>query len=711
MKKIIPILAAVLSAFATYSCTEEAVEAVDPIKITETDLAIPAKGGDASVKFKATGKVVAVSLTEWLDVTSTDSTVTATAPENDDLMSRYGQMLVKCGEKSITFTVQQYGQRTSGFTPEDIVATAAESRISLAYDFDEKIEATADVDWITLDLKDESLDITIAANTTQATKDNRERTGKIAWRLGYDKGEIAVSQRNIDFMQNDANWTLTYDGVVTVGSTNMEAITNTVAASGSGKYAITYVAKSDVTSSGLSVADYVDVTLSGVVAGQLRSGAASLYEDTATANFALFSSGNYYAFAIGFDDSYEATGHYAFSEFTRTAAGASYEAWLGEWTSKRGTATDTWVISEKVKGESYYINGIEGLTDAPIEAEYDSDNASLVVKVQEGVGKYQSTNYGELDLGFYGALTNDSGGSTFYKLGSVPYTIFTATFSDSDNAAVAAGTITTSSGTVTPQYAKYIGTSSDSKYVSIHNNTSCTPLPTTISRVGGSGGGDQGGGSGSEAYKSFLGNWSVTPANTSYDAWTTTFSTNVADSSYYVSKWQGWDYDWLSPIDATFNSDGTFTFLGGTGVKAASNVQVDDSGENFDIYYVAHVVMDGKSYVITSGTGMYNACKGTLGSDGNITLTGLEVKLSDGNTYTFDKFGIAAINSGMTSIYTYNNAAGSFPVTMTKASSSSSVKSLSVSRASFAAGFEKASPSQILRFDDGCEIAVPAQAL
>ncbi|GEM_PF-6677568 len=704
MKKIYLILAAVLSAFAIYSCEEAPVEVEEALKIREVELEIPANGGDASILYRATSKVVAVSMTDWLDVTlQGDSLIVASAEANNDLMSRYARLLVKCGETSLTYTVQQAGQRTSGFVPDDLTFTAVAGSVSLEYDFDQTIVATTDVDWITLEATSSALVVSVSANTVQATKDNKERTGKISWNLGFDKGVINVSQRNLDFMQLDANWTVTYDGIVTVGTANKEAITNTVAATGSGKYVITYVEKSEVTSSGLGVADYLDITLVPKTALQLANGELSLYEETATANFDIFTAGNYYAFAIGFDEANEATGHYAFCEFVKAATGASYEAWLGKWTSKRGDATDTWEIVEKVKGTSYTITGIEAQANAPIEALYDSENAALVVKVQEGVGKYTSSNYGELDLGFYGAIPKDDGGSTFYKLGSTPYTIFTATLNDIDNASLTPGTVTSSGNQLTLQLAKYIGTSSEGKYISIHANTAVTPLPTTISRVGGSGSGGGGGGGnqGSDAYKKFLGSFSVTPG--SGNTWTATIAANETDKTYSISGWEGWTYDWLSPMDANFNEDGSASFLGGTGKSVATNVTVDDSGEGFTLYYMGLA----NNFVITSDTEMYEACKATVGSDGNITLSPNNVTLNDGKSYPFSSLCIVAMNSAMTSIYTFKDRITTLPVTMTKASSSS-IRTLSSLGLSLNDA-ERVEPSRIYVYDT-CQPADAAQA-
>lgn len=688
-----------LSLFAFSACkgTEpEEPETQEPaLSVVKSTLAIPAKGGEATIDIKSEGVVLAKTDASWLNVSVDGKKVIASAEANLSLQSRYAQVVVNGSGESVTLTVQQFGMKTTGFAPEDITVDYHAAKVVYNYDYDEMLEASCDASWITLDVTENALNIAIAQDATEATISDKQRTAVISWSLGMDSGEIAVVQHHQNFMQADPNWTVSYLGVQDYKGDMVEEIQNTVAQPGiSGKYAITYVDKYDFISSGLTIEAYVENTVAADLAaeiGEMISYYSALlgldltfgdflYEDTDFEIFDILESGEYIGIAIGYDDEGNATGHFASAEFKKEGAVSNYDSWLGEWISVCGSKTNTWVIAQKEKGKTYTINGIDGITNAPIEAEFDSSNNSLIVRVQDELGTYTSNNYGEMSLGFYGSYTNADGGSSFYKVGSTPYVIFTAKQVDEKTATLTGVPYETSSGTVNFEHAKYIGTTSEGKYVSIRSNADTTPLPGTITRKdSGSGGGD--GGNGSAAYNKWLGSWNVSSGNGDF---TISIAKKEADKSYNVTGWQMKHEDYMSPMTALFNADGTLTFCGNTVTPFATNIALteadgsDDPDNPYDFCYVAKILYQGTEYYITDESGDYEVAKATLAASGtSATIAGLPISLNIGEIEACRLEILAFSQKNEKSIYGFNGKPSEFPLTMSKASGSS-VKSNSV---------------------------------
>jgi len=706
MKKIISILVTILSVFVLFSCTKAEEGPVDEKSpIGKADLAIAAKGGVAKIQVSSESALKAVATADWLEVSVNKDTVYATAPANESIQSRYATLVVEADGDSYKFTVMQYGFATAGFEPSDKTITAAAAEFSFDYDYTEKIEASTEASWVTLTITDAALGIKVAANEAEATDTDRQRKAEIKWSLGMEHGTITITQHNQNFMAVEDGWTLEYLGVQKYNDEDVEEISNTTAAgSDEISYAIYACKKSDLGKS--DMATFVEIELAPIMKKQYDEYIAYYatvgynltysdfyYEGDDFEIFDIFEAGDYYGIAISLDENCEPLGPYQYIEFTKESGSgdtptSGYNSWLGEWEIPHGTSTttkDTWTFTEKVKGETYTITGIEGRSDFPIEGQYDASTGNLKVVAQVELGTIDFPSFKDCPVGFYGATAAGS-----FWTPSDPanaYTIFTGTLSG-DTATLTGSTVSDSA----VERAIYIASTGDDEkpYLILKAFSDVTVIPNTLTRKssgGGDDGGDDGdddGGHGSDAFNRFIGGWTFTPSDTSIDPWTTTFREVKADTTLAAYAWQGWAYDWLAPIDMTFDSkSGAVTFKGGTnngGVDspAASNVNVGaDEGGNANIYYMGCVTSSGNSYVIQSTEDFYDCCKGTY-SDGKITLTGYDVKLSDGNTYTFTELTLVAMDmatGGDTYIYTYKNRTGAFPVTLEKASSSSAVMS------------------------------------
>lgn len=715
MKKIFNIMAIALGILALSSCGEKELAPVEKkVKIVESELVIPAKGGEAKVILETTGAVKVDVDATWCTYTVNGDEVTFTAQENGNLSSRYAKAVFTVEDQYATVTIHQFGYFSCDFAPADITTSADAATFDYPYTYSEELVASTDADWITLTVTKDNLKVEIAENTTQATADNRSRKAGIAWKLGVEEGVINVEQLNIDFMQPDANWTVSYDGYkVYEGNGNMyEHIRNDVAdPTVSGMYYFTYFTKDDFTASGLAMGDYITSlvpTLKAeadeVIAYYAEYGLTYsdlLYEDSDYEIFDKFEAGDYYACVVGFDDNFNPTGHYAVSEFTKESGPSSYDKWLGDWKCPHGNSTtkfDTWTFTVNEKGYTYWVSGIEGYTDLKIAVEYDEATEGIIVRAQEGLGTMTIGSKGECEMGFYGATT----AGQLWTPGASPYAIFTATM-NGDSAQLVPSPISTSSGEVEPDIAAYIGKDSSGGFTLPKSFNDATRTNVVLTKSGSGGGDDddpdEPGGSGSADFNKFIGSWEVTPADASSDPWTTRLVEVTPDAEIAAYDWQSWTEDWVTPATVTYKNK-KITFEGGTGVPLAENVSLDDSGEPYTIYYMSSCIIDGQSYVITSGDSMYDACVGEFDKDGNIVLTGLDVSLSDGGTYKFIDYGVVAISSDESAIYTFRNEAGEFPVTMKKASGSKSVKAFGNSWNLSLENAVKVDPSHVLKMHE-----------
>lgn len=684
MKKIISAIFMALAIIASSSCSKQEVDGSEAqtISVKENNLKIPAKGGAGTIEF-ITEHPIEVSVDkDWCQVSVEGNVATVTAPANESYESRYATVTVKSGDAKSDFTVQQFGFYSTGFTPSDIKTSYKAASFDFAYKYDETITASADVDWIKVTVTENSLNVAIAENSTQGTPENMTRSGNVEWKLGHDSGVISVVQNNLSYMNVDANWTVRYGGIKDYEGKPAAYIYNDVADPAlSGKYSIYYANKSEFAESGLEMDDFA-IEVAAAVREEIMNivelynqigypveFSTFLYEDSDYEVFNPMDAGDYIAFAIGFTDDGTVTGHYAYSEFTVAGGGGSaegYDAWLGDWTVTRGAETDTWKISTLDKGTSYTITGIEGQS-FPVTATYDAATNGIEVRAQDGLGTISTQNYGECTVGLFGGW-----GDSNFATGT--YVIFTGTISGG-TAKLAAGRVSFSDGSnYDLERVQFIATTADGKYLRISKDL--TPLPTTLTKKGGSG--DNPGGGGSDAYKKWLGNWSINSG-----AFDIALTQKVADQTINMRGWQ-MDQDFFEPAEVTFDSEsGSITLYGNDDEPVAENVDIGADEGGCNLYYVGKFIYTGgKEYYITSGgKGAYDVATGTFQSDGSVKFTGNKFQVQDGGEFTFNRLELIAvpISDPDGGVYTFKSKPDEFPLTGVK-SGTSSVKTMSLGK-------------------------------
>lgn len=663
MKRIYSILLTGLAFMAVLSCekAEEQPES-SALKVKESSLTIPARGGEATIEFVSEQAIGVTVDKEWCSVTVDGLKAVITAGANESYESRYAGVKVTAGTETLDFTVQQFGYYSSGFEPSDIKASSKAAEFDFPYEYNEEIAASTEAEWITVTVTGDNLHVALAENTVEGTPENSCRTAEISWTLGHDSGVINVTQNNRSFMNVDDNWNVYYDGVHEYQGEQATFIANDVTdPTLSGKYGIYYMTKADFTASGMEMDDFALVAaeqfrdeinalidLLGAYGYELTFGDC-LYEDSDYEIFNLLEDGDYIAFALGFTEEAEMTGHYAYSNFTvKTGGGGAtgYEAWLGEWEVKRGASTDVWKITAGEPGSTYVITGIEGM-DYPVAASYDSRSDMIEVRAQDGIGTLRTSKYGDCTVGLFGGW-----GESSFATGT--YVIFTGKASG-NKASLTAGRVSFSDGSsYTLERVQLIATTADGKYLRISDDL--TPLPLTMTRKGGSG-------DGSEAYNKWLGTWSFDSG-----AFEMKLRQKAADKSYFMRGWQFEDASY-EDVEATFESDGSIILYGSTDVPVAKNVDIDAEEGDCNLYYIGDVIIDGEEYYIS---GNYDLATGRIQSDGSAVFTGNEVELSDGGTYQFVRMELIAVPISDPEVaYTFKKKPSEFPLTASKAGRSS----------------------------------------
>jgi|GEM_PF-625915 len=676
-KKLLYISAAALAMLAFAACNnkqeEDVTEAV--LEVVKSDIVLPASGGTGSIEFTATEAVkVSVDRT-WCTVSVSGNTVTVSATENVSLQSRYALVTLTAGDEKQNVTVHQYGYIGASFSQGDITTDYKAKTIEIEYEYDELLSATTDVDWMTVEVTDALLKLTLTQNSTGV-----ERTGNVSWTLGANSGSFSVEQDYEVIMQEDANWNVYYNGRVTYNGTEYDSIYNEVTdPTVSGKYMLTYVSVEDFEASGLSQEDYL-LSVAGpeckdymdYVIGYYASYGYSLsyddflYEDSDYDIFEFFEPGNYYAYAIGFNEKGKMTGHYAYSEF-QVKSSLDYDNYLGMWeaTSSNG-ATEIWTIEEDVYGETYKVSNVNGYSkygslDLSIIAQYDGGN--FVIKAQTGRGTYTNSSNFEVTFSMLGVYVK---GTSKYRVTPSswenPYTIATGTLNDDgDQIPLTPGAAANSeSGAYEGMQWYGLYTKADGSAGAYYYNSNVyTVLPNTLKKV-----------VPEDNYSKWLGSWNITRGDQT-DTWTITAKEQGA--TYNVEGIEGHAYDFFSAyVEGTYNEDGTFTIS----EQEVGSPYASSSGETITPKLIARFeYTDGKTYIWNETDPIFT---GTLSEDGkSASLVGESLIYNGSNYGSANGFAFYGLVNGSAKYWWCGGVVQTLPATLAQVTTSS-VKKASV---------------------------------
>jgi hypothetical protein len=170
-----------------------------------------------------------------------------------------------------------------------------------------------------------------------------------------------------------------------------------------------------------------------------------------------------------------------------------------------------------------------------------------------------------------------------------------------------------------------------------------------------------------EAYLAWLGDWTVTTGNASYNI---NIAQDVPNKSYTITGMNGFSYSWVNIPNYYDAETGELVLVGSDKYPAATGVSLG-LDQSFSLCFLANVEIDGEYYRIT---GTYELGRGSIGADGTASFVPGTIKLSDGD-YTVAYQRIYAIGeSDPTAIYTLNGETLTYyPFTMAPASSEAKV--------------------------------------
>ena len=430
MKRISIIALFVLGLLAAFSCrktNEQAIEWRTELQVVSSDLVFTPVGGTSTAVLNLPGASV-TSNSAWCQASVSGETVSVTVDEWGGLESRYAKLTATKGGESLDISVIQYGVNMGGVAIEpEVVAYAEGGTFSFPCVSNAVVRATSSDNWVTASLVGDELKLDLTANPDKAT-----RVATVTITVGDSVQEVTVVQ--LPAFENTSDWVVTYSGIKAYSGNQYATLTNTVAAD-HGPYVLAYATPAEFASSGLSEADFVrkqaldsrKEILEAIdyyaAQGTDYSFADFLLTGTDFDYFSLLEDGNYFGYAIGFDESGYPTGWYT-ADLFEVGGLTPYQKWLGNWSVPRGDGVDTWIVSQNVENESFLVSGIAGFEadrNAPgafvAVVAYDPGTNEMVFKVYENTEvTWQDSSRGTMNALLSGQYTNVQG-KTYYNSG------------------------------------------------------------------------------------------------------------------------------------------------------------------------------------------------------------------------------------------------------------------------------------------------------
>lgn len=194
MKKILYIAIFAIGCLSMTSCSDdEYCGKVNSVQVTEADTEIPAAGATKTIAVTGEG-IKAEADDEWLTVSVSGNTITATAEANYSRESRHTFVNITAANGDfLKVNVSQLGAVFVIDAPANIVYD--DSQQTLAYDFNTNldVEVSTSDSWLKANLADGKLTI-----STDENNSGHIRTGYVYYQAGTLADKIEVTQGDID---------------------------------------------------------------------------------------------------------------------------------------------------------------------------------------------------------------------------------------------------------------------------------------------------------------------------------------------------------------------------------------------------------------------------------------------------------------------------------------------------------------------------------
>lgn len=433
MKKVYRILfASLLAVLALAACQRKEQEPIEwrtELQVVNSELVFAPFGGSDSFTVNLSGASV-TSNKSWCQASVSGTNVDVTVGAWGGLESRYAVLTLTREGESVDVTVIQQGVNLGGVEiGSEIILSGEAGEYTYPFESNANMGVSTEDSWITPSLEEDGvLKLTVAPNPDKAT-----RIGTLVVTVGDVVSEVSVIQYPV--FENTPDWVVTYSGNKVSSGTEYSTLTNTVSAD-HGLYTLAVVTPAQISSSGLSEADFVRDVMVPALAEEINA-AVDLYraygydvdfssfllEGTDWDYVSLLEDGTYVGLAIGFDANGYPTGWYT-ADTVEIGKLTPYQMWLGEWSVPRGDGADTWIVTENVENESFKVWGIAGF-DADDYATgafvaivgFDSATNEMVFKVYENKDvTWQDSSRGTMNALLSGQYTNVEG-KTYYSSG------------------------------------------------------------------------------------------------------------------------------------------------------------------------------------------------------------------------------------------------------------------------------------------------------
>ena len=382
MKKFYNLLIALAAVMMIAACGKEENLYQAPektIEIVGTDVVFNPEGGTGSINITSTGAVSAVSNKDWCVASVAGNVVSVAVSKWSGIENRNALVTLKSGAYSVNVTVQQFGVQI-GLSETYKMITSKAQNVEVNLKSNVELDIKNDADWVTISTENGKIIATVTENNSGAV-----RSAEIGFAYGEMTGTFDIVQ--MVPVSRQTNWTLSYGGRWEYyGQLMLEKIINTVKAEAEGElYYFYYATKDEYSASGLSMADFVATVAvpkaqSALIENYEYYGgaypiSAFLYDSSNEEWYQDNFSGQYYFFAIGFDENGQPTGKYQYA--TATITPPEYYYFVGEWnvTDAAGYAYRMQIFPN-VEGKSYKIRG--PFLDYPIDATYNTDGTMMI---------------------------------------------------------------------------------------------------------------------------------------------------------------------------------------------------------------------------------------------------------------------------------------------------------------------------------------------
>lgn len=340
-----------------------------------------------------------------------------------------------------------------------------------------------------------------------------------------------------------------------------------------------------------------------------------------------------------------------------------YEDYLGEYLLGANKVT----VTEKVKGESYNINGLvswdASYGASTVEAKFDPVTSNMVI-MEQSLGDYQNSSYGTCVNFLTGMFKYGSKTYPHYYApdgnSTIPVALFIGNISKDGDIVFDFGTDLFTGGKFVGWAVRWIIQEGSNAGLGNYRLQDLTGDPVVLSKPRPA----------SDAYKAWLGEWVVPTSSASF---TITVAQDEANATYLIKGWASYANGIMK---ADFDAKTGNMLLYADSTREIGSGNVTSSGVSYasKFYYVGYAQYDESSVISITGT--YIAAECSLNEDGSALISGKTISTTskDYEINNIRRYWIGTDEGGTQKKGSLSGYSQNFPLTITRPAGGSSVK-------------------------------------